>query len=178
MRNPFRIAGLVAGVVLILFGIVTISMGASGLNTVKTNLKLEQISGTPDMTPTLIAAEAQKAGLQNVSLPTCTIASKPVTDGASAHCFASYMRIHTLEATGGQTFSQMARFASKDGKGTSDPALALKGPTGQPLDNQARNIWVTETALTTALNTAYMAGRLANSIAAFSVLKMPQISSR
>jgi hypothetical protein len=30
----------------------------------------------------------------------------------------------------------------------------------QPVANGARNIWVTETALTTALNTSYMADRL------------------
>jgi F0F1-type ATP synthase membrane subunit c/vacuolar-type H+-ATPase subunit K len=33
--------------------------------------------------------------------------------------------------------------------------------TKQPVENGARNIWVTETALTTALNTSYMASQLA-----------------
>jgi hypothetical protein len=33
--------------------------------------------------------------------------------------------------------------------------------TNQPTDNGARNLWVTETALTTALNTSYMAEQLA-----------------
>jgi hypothetical protein len=70
------------------------------------------------------------------------------------------MRIHTLEATGGQPYSQMARYASPDGKGTNDVAKASKSPSGQPLDNPARNIWVTETALTTALNVSYMADQL------------------
>ena len=32
---------------------------------------------------------------------------------------------------------------------------------GQPLDNAARQVWVTETALSTALNTSYMAEQLA-----------------
>jgi len=32
--------------------------------------------------------------------------------------------------------------------------------TKQPVANGARNLWVTETALTTALNTSYMADRL------------------
>ena len=31
---------------------------------------------------------------------------------------------------------------------------------GRPVDNGLRNLWVTETALTTALNTSYMADRL------------------
>ena len=71
------------------------------------------------------------------------------------------MRIHALEATGGQTYSQMARYASADGKGTSDAAKATKGPGGQPLDNPARNVWISETALSTALNVSYMADQLA-----------------
>ncbi len=69
------------------------------------------------------------------------------------------MRIHTLEATGGVPYSQMPRFATADGKGTNDPKAALQA-NGQPVDNAARNIWVTETALTTALNTSYMAEQL------------------
>ena len=71
------------------------------------------------------------------------------------------MRIHALEASGGQTYSQMARYASADGKGTSDAAKATKGSTGQPLDNPVRNVWISETALSTALNVSYMADQLA-----------------
>lgn len=68
------------------------------------------------------------------------------------------MRIHTLEATGGKTYSQMPRFASKDGKGTNDATVAVTDPkTGQPVDNPARNIWINEMALSTALNTSYFA---------------------
>ena len=70
------------------------------------------------------------------------------------------MRIHTLEATGGVPYAQMPRFATADGKGTNDAAAALQA-NGRPVDNAARNIWVTETALTTALNTSYMAEQLA-----------------
>jgi hypothetical protein len=71
------------------------------------------------------------------------------------------MRIHGLEASGGQTYSQMARFASADGKGTNDKSAASKGRSGQPLDNPARNVWISETALSTALNVSYMADQLA-----------------
>ena len=64
---------------------------------------------------------------------------------------------HVLEATEGQTYSQMGRFLDAKGNPTSDEALAAKDPTtGQPVENGLRNIWVTETALTTALNTAYL----------------------
>src|SRR6476660_1369838 len=82
MRKVFEYGGLFAAIVLIAFG------AASSLN-------LEQIVGTPDMTPSAIKAEAAKAGLTNVDLPTCSVAGKPVDNGARARCFAQYMRIHT-----------------------------------------------------------------------------------
>ena len=72
------------------------------------------------------------------------------------------MRIHTFEATGGQTYSQMGRFLTKDGKDTNDSKLAAVDPkTKQPVENAARNIWVTETALTNALNTSFFAEQVA-----------------
>jgi hypothetical protein len=80
------------------------------------------------------------------------------------------MRIHTLEATGNLTYAQMGRYVAKpgtpakftDGHGaTSDPKYAQVDPkTQRPVDNGLRNLWVTETALTTALNTSYMAEQL------------------
>ena len=89
------------------------------------------------------------------------MAGVTVATGAEARCFASYMRIHALEASGGQTYSQMARYATKDGKGTNDAAAAIKSSGGQPLDNPGRNVWISETALSTALNVSYMADQLA-----------------
>ena len=161
MRKFFEIGGLVAAVVLIAFGATAIVMGVNGRSTVQDSLKLEQITGSPDMTPSAIAAEAKKAGLPaSISLPTTDVAGKPIDTGDRARAFASYMRIHTLEATGGVPYSQMPRFATADGKGTNDAAAALQA-NGRPVDNAARNIWVTETALTTALNTSYMASQLA-----------------
>ena len=159
MRKTFEFGGLFAAVVLIAFGAATIVMSAHGRSTVSSSLKLEQITGTPDMTPSAIKAEAAKAGLKNVDLPTCSVAGKPVNNGARARCFAQYMRIHTLEATGGIPYSQMPRYATADGKGTNNPTAALV-KNGQPVANAARDIWVTETALTTALNTSYLAEQI------------------
>jgi len=159
MRKLFEIGGLVAAVVLMAFGIGAIVMSINGRNTVKDSLKLEQIAGTPDMTPAAIKAEGAKAGLKNVSYPTCSVAGQQINTGSRARCFASYMRIHTLEATGGVPYAQMPRYATADGKGTNDATAALQS-NGRPVDNGARNIWVTEPALTTALNTSYMADRL------------------
>jgi hypothetical protein len=161
MRRWLQYGGFAAGIVLVIFGVVAIAMGVGGRSTVNDSLKKEQIVGTPDMTPAGIKAEAKAAGLKNVSLPTCSVAGKAVTNGSTARCFASYMRIHGLEATGGLTYSQMARYASADGKGTNDTAKATKAPNGQPLDNPARTVWIDETALSTALNVSYMASQLA-----------------
>ena len=41
------------------------------------------------------------------------------------------------------------------------PAQAAKNPDGSPQSNAARNIWVTETALTTALYTSYFGENVA-----------------
>ena len=164
MRKFFEIGGVAAAFILIAFGIGALVLGVNGRNTVRDSLKQEQIVGSDDMTPTQIAIDAKEAGLAaSVPLPTVDIAGKPITTGDRALAFASYMRIHALESTGGLTYSQMGRFSTADGapKGTNDDAAALKGPDGKPVANGARNVWVTETALATALNTSYMAEKTA-----------------
>jgi hypothetical protein len=170
MRTVFKYGGIVASVVLIAFGAGSIAIGAWGINNVRDNLKLEQITGSPDMTPAAIKAEAQKAGLKEVSYPTCSVAGKTVDTGSEARCFASYMRIHALEATGGYPYSQMGRFQAVSnapqselapGGGTDNEQYAVTDPkTKQPVSNGARNLWVTETALTTALNVSFFAERV------------------
>ena len=67
------------------------------------------------------------------------------------------MRVHAFEATGGKTYAEMPRYATADGKGTNDAAQATKTPTGGPQSNAARDIWVTQTALSTALYTSFFA---------------------
>jgi hypothetical protein len=163
MRKLFEIGGVLAAIVLIAFGVGALLLGIDGRNTVQDTLKAEQIVGSDDMTPEAIAADAKEAGLPStIALPTMDIAGKPIDTGERARAFASYMRIHALEATGGLTYAQMGRFATADGApaGTNDPAAAQKDADGQPVANAARNIWVTETALATALNTSYMADKL------------------
>lgn len=157
MPRPFRLAGIIAGIVLVAFGIGAIVIGVSGRHEVTTDVKREQIVGTPDMKPSLIAVEARKAGV-TAALPTCDVAGKSITNGSQAKCFASYMRIHALVATGGKTYSQMPQYASADGKGTDVIAQAVKDPkTGLPVSNAARQVWISETALSTALNTSFFA---------------------
>jgi hypothetical protein len=163
MKRILELGGVAAGVVLIAFGVAAIVLGFQGKHTVTQSLKWEQITGSPDMTPAQIKGEAKAAGLDlsKITLPTCSVANEAVNSGARARCFAQYMRIHTLEATGGQPYALMGRYATADGKGTNDISKALTSQ-GKPLDNPARNLWVTETALSTALNTSYMADQLGN----------------
>jgi hypothetical protein len=169
-RRVLKIGGLISGGVLIAFGIIVIVLAINGRNTVHDELMQQQITGTPDMTPTAIKAEGAKAGLQNVTYPTCSVAGELVDTGSEARCFSQYMNIHALEATGGFVYAQMGQYEAKPdtpkselapGGGTSNTQYAVTDPkTGQPVSNGARNVWVTETALGTALNVSYMATQL------------------
>ena len=112
-RKLLEWGGFAAGAILVAFGVVAIVMGFSGRATVSDSLKQEKIVGSADMTPALIAKEAKEAGLTNVDLPTVAVAGKAIDSGPRARAFASYMRIHALEATGGYTYAQMGRFTAK-----------------------------------------------------------------
>jgi hypothetical protein len=169
-RRVLQIGGLISGGVLIAFGIVVIVLAINGRNTVRDELTQQQITGTPDMTPAAIKAEGAKAGLKNVTYPTCSVAGEAVDTGSEARCFSQYMNIHALEATGGFVYAQMGQYEAKPdtpkselapGGGTSNTQYAVTDPkTGQPVSNGARNVWVTETSLATALNVSYMATQL------------------
>jgi hypothetical protein len=151
-KRIFEIGGIVSGAILIVFGIVAIVMGVNGYNTVRDSIKQEGITFGDSSDPAVAKYAEKWAGQQ-------------VTTGDQARAFAKVMRTHTLEATGGLTYAQMGRYqlAAKpsDSKGTNDTAAAAKDAKGQPIANSARDIWVTETALTTALNVSYMAESLA-----------------
>jgi hypothetical protein len=136
MTRLFQYAGIAASVALIAFGVGATVVGIDGRDQVRSELAREQIVGTPDS----------------------TIPNQLVNTGSEAQAFAAVMRKHTLEATGGMTYAQMPRFLDAAGKGTNDEKAAASDPkSGGPVANPARNIWVTSTALTTALNTAYFA---------------------
>ena len=150
-KRIWEIGGFLAGGLLIVFGVVAIFMGVSGFNTTRDAIKTEGITfGSAD--DPAVAKYAEKW------------AGEQVTTGDQARAFAKVMRAHTLESTGGLTYASMGRFQSAakpdDPAGTSDEEAALKDESGQPVSNGARNIWVTETALTTALNMSYMAEQL------------------
>ena len=140
MSKVFQYGGIAASIVLIVFGAGTIIVGYNGRDRVHSDLAREQIVGTPDS----------------------TIPGQLVDTGSEAEAFAKVMRKHALEATGGQTYAQMGRYMGKDGKATNDEKLAAVDPkSGKPVDNPVRNLWVTETALSTALHSSYFAESVA-----------------
>jgi hypothetical protein len=146
-----RIGGYISGGVLIVFGIVVIVLGIWGFVFTRDHIKQEGIVFGPATDPA-VAKHAEKW------------AGEPVETGSQALAFAEVMREHTLESTNGMTYSEMGRFQSaanpSDPKGTNDEAAAAKDAKGQPISNGARDIWVTETALTTALNMGFMSEML------------------
>jgi hypothetical protein len=152
-KGIWEIGGLLAGGVLILFGVVAIYMGVNGYSTVRDSIKDENIffSTAADQDPATDEHASQWYGEQ-------------VTTGEQARAFANIMREHQLERTEGLTYAEMGRFMSAanpaDPKGTSDEAAALKDEAGAPVANAARSSWVTAVAITTALNTSYMAEQL------------------
>jgi hypothetical protein len=139
-RKLFEYGGIAASCVLICFGAGAIGLGVWGVSEVRDSLAQENIVGTPDS----------------------AIPGQKVDTGSEARDFAVVMRTHALEATDGRTYAEMGRFLDPQGKETNDEAAAAKDPkTGQPVANGARNIWVTETALSTALNMAFLSERVA-----------------
>lgn len=146
MKKWFGYGGIAASIVLIAFGIASIAVGFSGRSEVRDRLAEQKITATPD------AAEITNGKLQPGAL---------VDTGIEAKRFADIMEFHALEATGGSYYAEMGRYLTPEGKETSDEAAAAKDENGRPVPNRARDIWVTQTALATALNTSFFAERVA-----------------
>jgi hypothetical protein len=146
MRKWFAYGGIAASVILIAFGAGAIGIGITGFNDVRDEITAKKVVAGDDA-PALTNNRLQ--------------AGEEITTGGEAREFAHVMQAHTLKATEGKRYAEMGRFLTADGKDTSDEALAAKTPDGRPVENGLRNMWVTETALTTALNTAFFAERVA-----------------
>ena len=144
MKRFIQYGGIIASAILIAVGIGSLYMGLDGRDRVRTELAREQIVGTPDS----------------------SIPGQKVDTGSEAQAFAKVMRKHALEITGGQTYAEMGRYLDAAGKPTNDEKAAATVPkTRKPVENGLRNVWVTETALATALNTAYFAESTATFVA-------------
>ena len=153
MADPkfLRIGGYVSGAVLILFGIAVFALGIWGFAFTRDHIEREQIVFGPIEDPAVAEHAEQWAG-------------EPVDTGRKALAQAEIMREHTLSGTGGLTYAQMGRYQSaedpSDPAGTNDEAAAAKDENGEPISNGARNTWVTETALATALDMGFMSEML------------------
>jgi hypothetical protein len=146
MKKLFAYGGIAASVILVAFGAGSIVIGVNGYNEVRDEIAAQKITATPD------AGEITGGKLTP---------GQAIKTGADAKAFADVMEHHALEATKGQYYAEMGRFLTASGKPTNDEAAAAKTAEGQPVENGLRNLWVTETALTTALNTSFFAERVA-----------------
>ena len=146
-----RIGGYLSGGVLIAFGIAVIVLGVWGFAFTRDHIEREGIAFGSIEDPAVAEHAPDWAG-------------EPVDTGRKALAQAEIMREHTLSNTGGLTYAEMGRFQSAanpdDPAGTNDEAEAAKDDSGQPISNGARNIWVTETALATALDMGFMSEML------------------
>ena len=172
MSKYLRYAGIAASAILIVFGIAI-------------DRRRRHRPTTPSATNLVRGADRRlarhdaqghqgrmspAAGLKNVVLPTCSVAGAVDRQWyGNARCFAQYMRVHALEATGGQVYAEMGQYldGGRQGRPSDKAAAAIDRERKQPkVWNGARNIWVNETALSTALNTSYFA----ENVALFSVV--------
>jgi hypothetical protein len=162
MRKLLELGGVAAAVVLVAFGGGAIAMSALGMGTINSSLKQQKIVGTSDMTPSQAAAEASGVGLKakTLSIPSCSVAGVRVTTGTEARCFAQYMEVHALIATGGLYYSQLPQYATSNGKGTNNAAQATIS-NGVPVEYPGRSTWVEQIAISTALNASYLGSQLA-----------------
>ena len=149
--RSLRIGGYVSGGVLIFLGVAVIVLGVWGFAFTRDHIEREGITFGPIEDPAVAEHAENWAG-------------EPVDTGRKALAMAEIMREHTLSSTGGLTYAEMGQYQSaenpSDPAGTNDPEAAAKDENGEPISNSARNIWVTETALATALDMGFMSEML------------------
>ena len=146
-----RIGGYISGGILIVLGFVVIFLGVWGFSFTRDHIEREGITFGPATDPAVQEHAERWAG-------------EPVDTGRKALAQAEIMREHTLSGSGGLTYAQLGRYQSaenpSDPAGTNDEGAAAKDENGDPISNSARDTWVTETALATALDMGFMSEML------------------
>jgi hypothetical protein len=144
LNRSFQVGGYVSSAILVVLGIAMIAVGVSGRSDVRDRLGQEQIVG----------------------IPGSSIEGQAVDTGSEAKAFADTIREDTLAATNGLTYAEMPRAVFKDSGKAVPPDQAERAlASGKAIDNPERQIWITSTALSTALNTSFFA----ESVATFSI---------
>jgi len=132
-NQPRRFIWL-AGTVVCVFAVAILVAGMIGRDFIHSELKEQKITAPP-----------------NSAIP-----GQPVTDGFKAKRMAEVMERDTLKMTGGAHYAEMPRAVdAQSGQPVPQEQVESALQSGQAKDNPARQIWVTETALTTALQMAY-----------------------
>ena len=126
--QPIRKLLATSSFLAIVAGVAFIGAGVWGITFTYTNVARENIT-TPD----------------DASIP-----GVPVAGPFTLKAQADIIRVHTLRATEGKTFAEMPRQVPK----TDESGNPVLDENGKPVmvANTARDIWITATTLTTALN--------------------------
>jgi len=126
MKNKLKISGVFA----MLVGVILVAGGIWAICFTYKNVTRENITTGAD-----------------ASIPNAKVAG-PLTLKSQA----DIIREHTLKITGGKTYAEMPRQIPK----LDESGKEVIGADGKVVlvDNLARNIWITATSLTTALNLA------------------------
>ena len=147
MKKAFPILLMLLGLVFAGAGVYTMVRGVDAKDQVKHELIAQNIKTTPDAQKLVGIAP----GLQ-------------VNSAHRAEKMAQIIDHHSLQASGGLTYSQMGRFAvaSGDPAGTDDATKAVTGADGKPIANPLRNTLFQASALRTSLYTSVMAFNVAD----------------
>ena len=124
---------IISSILAVLVGVIMVIGGAWGIMFTYQNVAMEKIVTTDD----------------------ASIPNKPVRDPMTLKAQADVIRKHVLNTTNGKTYAEMPQQVAKlDASGS-----AVIGKDGKPvmIPNAARNIWITATTLTTALNLGIIA---------------------
>jgi hypothetical protein len=133
-RHWFWVAPVVVGLVFVVAGLYMLSEGNEAKDEVQDALVSENIITSED------------AAIPNVV----------VDDADTAKAQSDVIKQHTLELTGGETYSTIDRYVAADGESTTnnrDEALLVEG---NPVPNPVRNTAFQSAALRTSLNLAVM----------------------
>jgi len=141
MKKAFPVVLVLMGVVFMGAGVYTVHRGFDAKHEVKQELVAQSITTPAD------------ASIPNVA----------VNDARTAESMARIINHHSLQSTGGKTYSELGKYLAADGKSdTNDAKAALKGADGSPVANPARNTAFQASSLQTSLWSSVMAFNLSD----------------